>query len=80
MKIPDPNTKPGKNVRIVLPFGPNTLGNRYSKERGRQSSRGDGAIYDVIYEWIAPAIAKWIATRETSASASDATAIHQTSE
>jgi hypothetical protein len=38
---------------------------RSKRTRALQRKRGDGEIFDVIDEWLAPAVARWIANQRS---------------
>jgi hypothetical protein len=42
-----------------------TPGSRRSKRSTSRAKRGEGVLYDVIDEWLAPAFARWMASRDT---------------
>jgi len=55
-------------------------GSRVKRSRKLQRMRGQSEIYDVIDEWLAPAMARWLASRHEDSSRSEFSSGNETSE
>jgi hypothetical protein len=55
-------------------------GPRVKRSRKLQRMRGEGNIYDVIDEWLAPAMARWLSSRHGDSSCSEFSSGNETSE
>jgi hypothetical protein len=55
-------------------------GPRVKRSRKLQRMRGEGNIYDVIDEWLAPAMARWLSSRHGDSSRSEFSSGNETSE
>jgi hypothetical protein len=54
-------------------------GHRVKRSRKLQRMRGNSEIYDVIDEWLAPAMARWLGSRHEDSSRSEFSSENETS-